>query len=138
MRPANSNSEEVYYLSLIEEGVDLFAQSEYSAAQKKFFQAFHLRPYSPVVLFNLGRTMEELKDPHALDFYEAAATQGNPDASYQLATLYAHNLNANRDAVIHHLKLYLQKAKDKDDECTKWVNNKLKQLEPPKPALKLV
>jgi len=48
--------------------------------------------------------MEELKDPNALDFYEAAATQGNTDASYQLATLYSRNLDVNKEAAIRHLK----------------------------------
>ena len=136
MNPADRHSEEVY-VSLIDEGVDLFARGEYFDAQRKFFQAFWLRPYSPVALFNLGRTMEELKDPNALDFYEAAVTQGNVDASYQLATLYSRNLDVNREAAIRHLNLYLKNSKAKDD-CTEWAMKMLNQLKTPPPVLKLV
>jgi tetratricopeptide (TPR) repeat protein len=129
---------EEIYVSLIDEGATLFAQGEYFASQRKFWQAFRLRPSAPIVLFNLGRTMEELKDPNAIDFYEAAAMQGNVDASYQLATLYSRNVDVNKDAAIHHLKLYLAKNKGATDECAKWARQTLNQLEPPKPMLKLV
>ena len=77
---------EAKYLSLVEEGAALFAKKEYALAATRFWKAFQLRPSAPVVLFNIGRTMDELNDPRAEDFYAAAATQGNIDALYQLAT----------------------------------------------------
>jgi tetratricopeptide (TPR) repeat protein len=137
MTPADRQSEEVY-VSLIAEGVDLFGQGHYTEAQKVFWQAFHLRPYAPIVLFNLGRTMEELKnEATAIHFYEAAASQGNVDSSYQLATLYARE--SNKSGAVRHLKLYLKSTADSvDDECTRWARQTLNQLEPPKPVLRLV
>ena len=137
MTPADQLCEETY-VQLIDEGVNLFAQGEYFAAQVKFWQAFRIRPSSPIVLYNLGRTMEELRDPNAINFYEAAALQGNVDASYQLATLYVLDVNsdANKEAAIRHLKFYLKNSKVDDDDYTKWAKQTLNQLDPPK--LKLI
>lgn len=133
MTPANLCEE----VSLINEGANLFAQGSFAAAQKYFWQAFQLRPNSPVVLFNLGRTMEELGDPKSIYFYEAAAAQGSTDASYQLAMIYVQDPN-NKEATIRHLKLYLKKTTDTGEKYLLWAQKTLNQLEPPKPVLKLV
>ncbi len=119
--------DETMYLSLVNEGATLFSEGEYEAALDVFWKAFRLRPSAPVVLFNLGRTMEELKDPRAEDFYAAAASQGNVDAFYQLALL---SVTAKRnEEAVGHLKAYL-KGNHVEDECTRWARNTIRQLCP--------
>lgn len=116
------------YLSLVEEGASLFESKEYALALAHFWKAFRLRPSAPVVLFNLGRTLEELNDPRAEDFYAAAVTQGDTDASYQLATLCLRNRRTD-DAVLH-IKAFLKLFKGNEDEYTVWARNALQQLCP--------
>ena len=94
----------------------------------RFWKAFRLRPGAPIVLFNIARTMEELHDPRTEDFYAAAATQVNIDASYQLAMLCS---AAGRiGEAVEHLKAYF-KGNPPNDSCTKWARNANRQLCPP-------
>lgn len=116
------------YLALVEEGASFFESKEYALALTHFWKAFRLRPSAPVVLFNLGRTLEELNDPRAEDFYAAAATQGDTDASYQLATLCLRNGRTD-DAVLH-IEAFLKLFKGNEDEYTAWARNTLQQLCP--------
>ena len=62
---------ETAYISLVEEGAAYFQKKEYALALSRFWQAFRLRPGAPVVLFNIARTMEELNDRNAEDFYSS-------------------------------------------------------------------
>ena len=118
---------ETEYLSLVNEGAALFEKREYALAAARFWKAFQLRPSAPIVLFNIGRTMEELNDPRAEDFYAAAATQGNVDAYYQLGMLcFASGL---RDEAVEHLRAYL-KGNPANDSCTKWARSTIRQLCP--------
>ena len=113
------------YLALVNEGANLFGEGATEAALGVFWKAFRLRPSAPVVLFNIARAMEELKDPRMEDFYAAAASQGNVDASYQLATLY---LASNRTSeAVEHLRAYL-KGSPNEDECTQWARQTLHRL----------
>jgi tetratricopeptide (TPR) repeat protein len=119
--------DETRYLPLVEEGADLFGAGEYEAALDVFWKAFRLRPGAPVVLFNIGRTMEELNDPRCEDFYAAAGAQGNVDAFYQLATLC---IPSDRtEEAVEHLRAYL-KGNPANDSCTKWARNTIRQLCP--------
>ena len=49
------------YTAFANEGATLFAQGKHMAAFTCFWKAFRIRPGAPVNLFNLGRTMEQLK-----------------------------------------------------------------------------
>ena len=118
---------ETMYLSLVEEGAALFEKKEYALAVTRFWKAFQLQPSAPVVLFNIGRTMEELNDPRCEDFYAAAGAQGNVDALYQLAALCGTS-GCNEEAV-GYLKAYL-KRNPREDECTQWARNTIRQLCP--------
>jgi len=119
--------DETTYVSLVNEGATLFSEGEYEAALGVFWKAFRLRPSAPVVLFNIARAMQELKDPRCEDFYAAAALQGNVDASYQLATLC---LASNRTSeAVERLRAYL-KGNPANDSCTEWARNTIRQLCP--------
>jgi len=118
---------ETMYFSLVEEGVTLFENREYAPAAACFWKAFRIRPSAPVVLFNIGRTMEALNDTNCEDFYAAAASQGNVDAFYQLAVLCF--ASGRRDEAVEHLKAYL-KSNPAEDECTRWARNTIQQLYP--------
>jgi len=119
--------DETMYLSLVEKGAALFEAKEYALAAACFWKAFRIRPGSPVVLFNIGRTMEELHDPRCEDFYAAAASQGNVDALYQLARLCG--ASGRRDEAMEHLRAYL-KGNPANDSCTKWARSTIRQLCP--------
>jgi tetratricopeptide (TPR) repeat protein len=119
---------ETMYLSLIEEGAALFQSKEYALAVTRFWKAFQLRPSAPVVLFNIARTMEELNDARCEDFYAAAATQGNVDALYQLATFCLRHGRACE--AIDHMKAFLRLHKGKEDYFTEWARNELHRLCP--------
>ena len=122
------------YMNLVSAGANLFDEGEIGAALVVFFEAFRLRPAAPIVLFNIARSMEELKDPRCEDFYAAAATQGNVDALYQLATFY---VASNRtESAVASLKAYL-KGNPQEDDCTAWARQALQCLSPP-PATALV
>jgi tetratricopeptide (TPR) repeat protein len=123
----NPHDLEAAYVNLISEGAILFGERNHEAALAVFWKAFRLRPSAPVVLFNIGRTMEELKDPRAEDFYAAAATQGNVDASYQLATLCVSS-GRNEEAV-EHLRAYLE-GTPVNDSCTQWARRTLHRIQP--------
>jgi TPR repeat protein len=72
--------------------------------------------------------MEELNDPKAEDFYAAAATQGNVDAFYQLATFC---LRRGRTCeAIDHMKVFLRLHKGKEDHFTEWARNEIHRLCP--------
>ena len=116
------------YFSFVEEGAALFEEKEYAPALNCFWKAFRLRPSAPVVLFDIGRTMEMLEDPRAEHFYAAAATQGNIDALYQLATFCLHH--GRSDEGIEHLKAFLKGSKGAKDKFTEWAQNMLQQLRP--------
>lgn len=116
------------YFSLVEEGAALFEEKEYTPALNRFWRAFRLRPSAPVVLFDIGRTMELLEDPRAEDFYAAAATQGNIDALYQLATFYLRH--GRTDEGIEHLSAFLKGSKGADDKFTEWARSVIQQLRP--------
>jgi tetratricopeptide (TPR) repeat protein len=118
---------ETQYLSLIEEGSAHFENKEYALAVTRFWKAFQLRPSAPVVLFNIARTMEELKDPRAEDFYAASASQGNVDAFYQLATFCLRRERTGE--AVEHLRAYL-KGNPANDSCTIWARNTIHQLCP--------
>jgi tetratricopeptide (TPR) repeat protein len=118
---------ETKYLSLVEEGASLFQNKEYVLAATCFWKAFRLRPAAPIVLFNIGRTMVELNDPKAEDFYAAAGAQGNVDAHYQLAMLCS--ASGRRDEAVEHLKAYL-KGNPANDSCTVWARNTIRELCP--------
>jgi tetratricopeptide (TPR) repeat protein len=118
---------ETMYLSLVEEGAALFEKKEYALAVSRFWKAFQLRPSAPVVLFNIGRTMEELNDPRCEDFYAAAGAQGNVDALYQLAAFCLRH--GRRDEVVKRLRAYL-KCNPANDSCTEWARNTIRQLCP--------
>jgi tetratricopeptide (TPR) repeat protein len=118
---------ETMYCSLVDEGAALFENEEYVLAAACFWKAFRLRPSAPVVLFNIGRTMEELNDPRCEDFYAAAATQGNVDAIYELARLCG--ASGRRDETVEHLRAYL-KGNPANDSCTQWARRKIQQLCP--------
>ncbi len=115
------------YIALVREGANLFDEGNHDAALAVFWRAFRLRPSAPIVLFNIARTMQELKDPRAENFYAAAATQGNVDALYQLATLFV--TSGRTDEAVEHLKAYL-KGKPDEDECTQWARQTLNALCP--------
>jgi thioredoxin-like negative regulator of GroEL len=119
--------DETLYFSLVEEGATLFSEGEYEAALSVFWKAFRLRPSAPVVLFNIARAMEELNDPRCEDFYAAAASQGNVDAHYQLATLCLSSHRASE--AVEHLKAYL-KGNLANDSCTEWARDAIRQLCP--------
>ena len=119
--------DETTYVSLVNEGATLFSEGEYEAALGVFWKAFRLRPSAPVVLFNIARAMQELKDPRCEDFYAAAATQGNVDALYQLARLCG--ASGRRDEAMEHLRAYL-KGNPANDSCTKWARSTIRQLCP--------
>jgi tetratricopeptide (TPR) repeat protein len=118
---------ETTYLSLVEEGAALFGNKEYALALTCLWKAFRLRPAAPIVLFNIARTMEELNDPKAEVFYAAAASQGNVDAFYQLATFCLRQ--GRRDEAVEHLRAYL-KGNPANDTCTTWARNTILQLCP--------
>lgn len=120
-------SGETMYRSLVDEGAALFERREYALAAACFWKAFRIRPGAPVVLFNIGRAMEELKDPRVEDFYAAAATQGNVDAYYELARLCSSS--GRRDEAVEHLRAYL-KGNPANDSCTMWARHKIQQLCP--------
>jgi|SRR5665213_3306291 len=115
------------YLALVNEGADLFSEGDTEAALGVFWKAFRLRPAAPVVLFNIGRAMEELKDPETEDFYAAAASQGNVDALYQLAVLCG--TSGRNEEAVGYLKAYL-KRNPPEDKCTQWARNTIRQLCP--------
>lgn len=119
--------DETMYLSLVNEGATLFSEGEYEVALGVFWKAFRLRPSAPVVLFNIARAMQELKDPRCEDFYAAAATQGNVDAHYQLATLYI--FTGRNEEAVESLSAYL-KCNPANDSCTEWARNTIRQLCP--------
>jgi tetratricopeptide (TPR) repeat protein len=111
--------------ALVNEGADHFGEGKYEAALVCFWQAFRRRPSAPVVLFNIARAMEELKDPRCEDFYAAAATQGNVDALYQLAALC---VSSNRtEEAVEYLRAYL-KGNPQEDKCTQWARQALHRL----------
>jgi tetratricopeptide (TPR) repeat protein len=118
---------ETMYLSLIEEGAALFENKEYALAATRFWKAFQLRPSSPILLFNIARTMEELNDLRCEDFYAAAASQGYVDAFYQLAAFCLRH--GRRDEAVEHLRAYL-KGNPANDNCTEWARNTIRQLHP--------
>ena len=119
--------DETMYLSLVNEGATLFSEGEYEAALGVLWKAFRLRPSAPIVLFNIARAMQELKDPRCEDFYGAAASQGNVDAFYQLATLC---ISSDRtEEAVEHLRAYL-KGNPANDSCTEWARNTIRQLCP--------
>lgn len=119
--------DETMYRSLVDEGAAQFEKKAYALAAACFWKAFRLRPGAPVVLFNIGRTMEELHDPRCEDFYAAAGAQGNVDAHYQLAMLCS--ASGRHDEAIGHLKAYL-KGNPKEDACTQWARNTIRHLCP--------
>lgn len=114
------------YTSFVNEGATLFAQGKYKAALDCFWKAFRFRPGAPVVLFNLARAMDELKDPRAEDFYIAAAGQGNADSLYQLATIYM--ASGRTEAAVEPLRVYL-KSKPEGGR-TQWARMTLHTLCP--------
>jgi tetratricopeptide (TPR) repeat protein len=116
------------YLTLVNEGATLFGDGKPEAALGVFWKAFRLQPSAPVVLFNIGRAMEELNDPRMEDFYAAAASQGNTDAFYQLATYYVRT--ERKEAAVGSLRAYLN-SKPSEDECTQWARQTLFALMPP-------
>lgn len=115
------------YVFLVEEGAALFDRKEYASALSRFWQAFRVRPSAPVVLFNIARAMEELEDARAEDFYAAAATHGNTDALYQLATLYL--CQGCTEEAIAQLRAFLMHSKG-EDEYTRWARSALQRLSP--------
>jgi tetratricopeptide (TPR) repeat protein len=115
------------YTAFANEGATLFAQGKHMAAFTCFWKAFRIRPGAPVNLFNLGRTMEQLKDPRAEDFYIAAAGQGNADALYQLATIYM--ASGRTEAAVEPLRVYL-KSKPEEGGRTQWARKTLHTLYP--------
>jgi tetratricopeptide (TPR) repeat protein len=117
------------YLALVNEGANLFGEGATEAALGVFWKAFRLRPSAPVVLFNIARAMEELKDPRMEDFYAAAASQGNVGALYQLATLCVSSERAEKrtEEAVGHLRAYL-KGSPNEDECTQWARQTLHRL----------
>jgi tetratricopeptide (TPR) repeat protein len=117
---------ETKYLSLVEEGAALFGNKEYALALTCLWKAFRLRPAAPIVLFNIARTMEELNDPKAEDSYAAAASQGNVDAFYQLATFCLRH--GRKGEAVEHLKAF--KSNPANDTCTIWARDTLHQLCP--------
>lgn len=120
------------YDSLVEEGAALFAKGEHVPALIRFWKAFELRPSAPVVLFNIARTMEELKDLRAEHFYAAAATQGNVDAFYQLGTLCLGH--GRTEEAADHLSAFLRQYKGAEDQYTLWARNTIQKL-CPRPVL---
>jgi len=118
---------ETKYFSLVAEGATLFDKKEYALAANRFWKAFRLRPGAPIVLFNIARTMEELKDPRAEDFYVAAGAQGNVDAFYQLATYCLRH--GRTGEALEHLRAYL-KGNPANDSCTIWARNMIHRLCP--------
>jgi cytochrome c-type biogenesis protein CcmH/NrfG len=117
--------DETIYLSLVNEGASLFSEGQCGAALGAFWKAFRLRPAAPIVLFNIARTMNELKDPRAEDFYAAAVTQGNVDAFYQLATLYI--ASGRKEAAVAFLQAYLE-GNPASDSCTQWARDAIRRL----------
>ena len=117
------------YIALVNEGANLFGEGATEAALGVFWKAFRLRPSAPVVLFNIARAMEELKDPRMEDFYAAAASQGNVDALYQLATLCVSSGRTEKrtEEAVGHLRAYL-KGSPNEDECTQWARQTLHRL----------
>jgi tetratricopeptide (TPR) repeat protein len=117
------------YLALVNEGANLFGEGATEAALGVFWKAFRLRPSAPVVLFNIARAMEELKDPRMEDFYAAAASQGNVDALYQLATLCVSSGRTEKrtEEAVEYLRAYL-KGSPNEDECTQWARQTLHRL----------
>lgn len=117
------------YIALVNEGANLFGEGATEAALAVFWKAFRLRPSAPVVLFNIARAMEELKDPRMEDFYAAAASQGNVDALYQLATLCVSSGRTEKrtEEAVEYLRGYL-KGSPNEDECTQWARQTLHRL----------
>ena len=116
------------YSGLVDKGCEAFGGNLYAKALEHFWAAFRLCPSSTQVLFNIGRTMEALHDSQAIHFYEAAATQGFVDAAYQLSQIYL--MSGDNDKAEKHLKAYLDKNKDVDDEFTRKVKEDLEELHP--------
>jgi tetratricopeptide (TPR) repeat protein len=116
------------YISLVDEGAALFGNKQYALALTRFWKAFRLRPSSPVVLFNIARTMEELNDPKCEDFYAAAASQGNADALYQLAAFCLGH--GRTEEAVEHLSAFLKQHKGKDDKYTEWARDAIHRLYP--------
>src|ERR1700739_895204 len=118
---------ETKYFSLVAEGGTLFDKKEYALSANRFWKAFRLRPGAPIVLFNIARTMEELKDPRAEDFYVAAGAQGHVDAFYQLRTYCLRH--GRTGEALEHLRAYL-KGNPANDSCTIWARNMIHRLCP--------
>ena len=115
------------YFSLVEDGVALFDNEQYDLALASFWKAFRIRPFAPVVLVNIAKTMEQLNDANCENFYAAAATQGNVDAHYQLAVLYI--ANGRTEAAVASLRAYLN-GNPANDSCTEWARNTIQKLCP--------
>jgi tetratricopeptide (TPR) repeat protein len=128
----NPNVQDAAYVSLVNEGANLFEAGEHKAALVVYWKAFRLNPGSPVLLFNLARTMSVLSDPRAEDFYAAAASQGHNDAFYQLATLCVSS--GRSEEAVRYLRVYL-KGNPAEDDCTQWARQMLQRLSPGKLAL---
>ncbi len=120
----NVDSSDSYSL-LVEEGKKLFSKGLYSRALPLFMKAFRVRPDSSIVLFNIGRTMEELDDPMAEDFYIAAIGRKSVDALYQIGVFYASG-GRNNEAITA-FKEFLRLNKP-DDEWSKYAKDELAKL----------
>jgi tetratricopeptide (TPR) repeat protein len=116
---------EIDYNDIVEEGNRYFQRGDYACAMTFFLDAFRICPESPVVLFNVGRAMEELGDMKAEDFYLAAINKGSTDAQYQLGVYYA-SIGRKEDAV-DTLKGFLR-AGLPPDEWSKHARVVLKRL----------
>jgi tetratricopeptide (TPR) repeat protein len=126
---SNSQDNDPYY-SFVDEGICLYKKKDYVAALCHFMSAFRLRPEAPVLLFNIGTTMEELGDIKAEDFLLAAINKGNTDALYQLGWLYI-SKGRNEEAV-GVLRDYISRVKGIESEHTyiQWAKAQLDRLAP--------
>lgn len=121
--------------ALLEEGVAFFIKEDFAASAQYFWKAFRLLPSDSMVIFNLGRVMDELNDVTTAEhFYAAAVVQGSVDASYELGLICQGS--GRKEEAIRHFKTYL-KATKVEDEYAKWAREALEQLSPA-PKLKLV
>ncbi len=116
---------EIDYADIVEEGRRYFGRGDYACALTFFLDAFRICPESPVVLYNVGRAMEELADLKAEDFYHAAINKGSQDAHYQLGVYYA-SIGRKQDAV-DTLKTFLR-VNQPPDKWSAYARSVLKDL----------
>lgn len=123
-----SNSTQVEFDNLNKVGLRHFTKEDYELALRYFLDAFRLRPYAFESLFNIARTMDEMKNPLAEDFYVAAVTQGSVDALYQLGAFY---VSAGREEeAVEPLRAFVKASTEHGDSFVRDAKANLDRIDP--------